>query len=149
MPHADAHAPRSAPDGAPGAAPDLVVSAVVLRDADGRIVTVRKRGTSRFMLPGGKPEPGETAADAAVRECAEELGLALSLDTLTTVGTFTAAAANEPGFTVEGFVFEHPLHGEPRIAAEIEELRWLDVSQPLPDDLAPMLEHHVLPALGL
>ena len=129
------------------ATPDLVVSAVVLRDASGRIVTVRKAGTQRFMLPGGKPEPGETAAQAAMRECAEELGLALDPSLLTSLGVFTADAANEPGLTLEGSVFEHPLEGEPRAAAEIAELRWLDPLRPLPSDLAPLLEHHVLPML--
>jgi len=34
------------------------VSAVVLRDAQGRVLMVRKRGTSMWMNPGGKPEPG-------------------------------------------------------------------------------------------
>jgi len=44
------------------------VSAVVLRNAAGEVLTVRKRNTSRFMLPGGKPDPGETPAETAVRE---------------------------------------------------------------------------------
>ena len=126
----------------------FMVSAVVLRDGRGRIVTVRKAGTGRFMLPGGKPEPGESAARAAIRECAEELGLELNPDHLTVLGVFTADAANEPGLTLEGSVFEHPLPGEPRAAAEIAELRWLDPALPLPDDLAPLLEHHVLPMLA-
>ncbi len=126
----------------------FIVSAVVLRDDRGRIVTVRKAGTSRFMLPGGKPEPGESAAQAAIRECAEELGLELNPSQLTALGVFIAHAANEPGLTLEGSVFEHPLQGEPLAAAEIAELRWLDPSQPLPNDLAPLLEHHVLPSLG-
>jgi 8-oxo-dGTP diphosphatase len=127
---------------------DFIVSAVVLRDGQGRILTVRKAGTSRFMLPGGKPEPGESAAQAAIRECAEELGLELTVGKLTALGAFLSEAANEPGLTLEGSVFEHPLRGEPRAAAEIAELRWLDPSQPLPDDLAPLLQHHVLPLLG-
>lgn len=38
----------------------VVVSAVLLPDADGRVLTVRKRGTSTFMQPGGKPDPGES-----------------------------------------------------------------------------------------
>ncbi len=130
-----------------GYAPDLIVSAVVLRDANGRILTVRKAGTDRFMLPGGKHEPGESAADAAIRECGEELGLALGHADLTHLGTYLANAANEPGFVIEGAVFEHPLTGEPSAAAEIAELRWLDPSAPLPHDLAPLLEHHVLPTL--
>ena len=141
-------APDRAPDRTADRAPDLVVSAVVLRDASGRILTVRKAGTQRFMLPGGKPEPGETAAHAAIRECAEELGLDLAPDLLTSLGVFTADAANEPGFIIEGSVFEHPLVGKPAAAAEIAELRWLDLSQPLPGDLAPLLEHHVLPVMS-
>jgi len=120
----------------------------VLRDPQGRILTVRKAGTDRFMLPGGKHEPSESAAQAAIRECAEELGLTLAPDRLSALGVFVADAANEPGLSVEGHVFEHPLFGEPRAAAEIAELRWLDPALPLPHDLAPLLEHHVLPALA-
>jgi len=143
-----AHMPAIPRDRAPDHAPDFIVSAVVLRDAGSRILTVRKAGTRRFMLPGGKPEPRESAAQAAIRECAEELGLELNPGQLTALGVFIADAANEPGLTLQGSVFEHPLQGEPRAAAEIAELRWLDPSQPLPDDLAPLLEHHVLPMLA-
>ena len=135
------------PAASPEQLPDIVVSAVVFRDDRGHILTVRKAGTQRFMLPGGKREPGETAAQTAIRECSEEIGLALDLDLLTALGVFISDAANEPGLTLNGSVFEHPLSGEPRAAAEIAELRWLDLTQPLPDDLAPLLEHHVLPAL--
>jgi len=141
--------PTPPPATNPAAAiPHFVVSAVVLRDASGRILTVRKAGTQRFMLPGGKPEQGETAAQAAIRESAEELGLALDPSRLAELGVFMADAANEPGLTLEGSVFEHPLESEPRAAAEIAELRWLDPSRPLPEDLAPLLEHHVLPMLA-
>jgi 8-oxo-dGTP pyrophosphatase MutT (NUDIX family) len=125
------------------------VSAVVLRDERGLILTVRKRGTSRFMLPGGKPEPGESAESAAIRECAEELGVRLEPTRLARLGVWRAAAANEAGHLVEGTVFEHPAVRHPQATAEIEELRWLDATaRPLPDDLAPLLEQHVLPALA-
>ena len=134
-----------------GSADDRVirVSAVVLRDDAGLILTVRKRGTTRFMLPGGKPEPGESALDTAVRECAEEVGIALDPHAMRELGTFRASAANEAGFDVEAAVFEYPSPvRSPHAAAEIEELRWLDATaQPLPSDLAP-LASAVLPALG-
>ena len=48
----------------------IVVSAVCVFDDAGRLLTVRKRGTTMFMHPGGKPEPGETAVQAAARELA-------------------------------------------------------------------------------
>ena len=41
--------------------PRIVVSAVCVFDRSGRLLTVRKRGTDKFMHPGGKPEAGETA----------------------------------------------------------------------------------------
>lgn len=126
-----------------------VVAAVCLRDADGRILTVRKRGTSSFMLPGGKLEPGETAAEAAVREVAEEVGLEVAA--VVPLGHFVTDAANEPGHLVDAEVFTADLPGEPVVSGEIDELRWLDPSSHLDlqrDDIAPLLVRHVLPALA-
>jgi 8-oxo-dGTP diphosphatase len=34
--------------------------AALIRDADGRVLLVRKRGTSAFMQPGGKRDVGES-----------------------------------------------------------------------------------------
>jgi len=130
------------------AVPVIRVSAVVLRRPTGEVLTVRKRGTHRFMLPGGKPEPGESAARTAVREAYEEVGAVLDEARLRELGTFRAAAANEAGHEVLGTVFEHPHTGTTAAAGEIEELRWLDPSGDLPDDLAPLLVRHVLPALA-
>lgn len=54
-----------------------VAIAVLLRDDD---VLIGQRGAGvalagRWEFPGGKIEPGETPAEAAVRECHEETGL--------------------------------------------------------------------------
>lgn len=124
------------------------VSAVVLRDARGAVLTVRKRGSSRFMLPGGKPDTGETAVQTAVREVREELSVHLEAAALRPLGVFRAAAANEPGFEVESTVFEHPPVSVSQPAAEIEELRWQPLDEPYPADLAPLLAEHVLPVLS-
>ena len=53
----------------------ITVAAIAFVRADGRVLTVRKRGTSRFMLPGGKPEAGEQPMDTAVREIQEEVSV--------------------------------------------------------------------------
>ena len=127
------------------------VSAVVLRDPSGRVLTVRKRGTHRFQLPGGKPDAGETAAEAGARECAEEVGVTIDPVALVWLGTFTAAAANEAGREVVGDVFVLPgfLPGAGAIGpcAEIDEIRWLTPVAPFPDDLANLLRDHALPAV--
>ncbi len=126
----------------------IIVSGVVLLSDDGSLLTVRKRGTGRFMLPGGKPESGEDALAAAVRECREEIGVELDPAALTLVGTFRADAANEPGLEVVGTIFQHPAPADVAPAAEIAELRWLDpTARPLPSDLAPLLAERVIPAL--
>jgi len=133
--------------GSPARGADIVVSAVVLRDDADRLLTVRKRGTSRFMLPGGKLEAGESAAQAAVRECREELGVELGTGDLRMLGRWQAPAANEAGMTVQATVFEHLSVTVTEPSAELEELRWLDLHAPLPDDLAPLLRDRVLPTL--
>ena len=130
------------------AQPTIQVSAVVLRDDQGRVLTVRKRGTSRFMFPGGKREPGESFEQAAVREAAEEVGIVLDPKQLVPLGTFTTAAANEDGHQVQAWVFEHPRVQAEAPGAEIEELRWQDPALPYPDDLAPLLAEAVFPALN-
>jgi 8-oxo-dGTP diphosphatase len=121
----------------------IVVAAVALV-RDGHVLTVRKRGTHRFMLVGGKLEPGESARDAALRETREEVGLRIEEATL--LGEFHSEAANEPGHTLHSTVFLVESDAEPVASAEIAEVRWTPLHDH-PDDLAPMLEHHVLPRL--
>ena len=55
-------------------------------------------------------------------------------------------AANEPGHTLHSTVFLVESDADPVASAEIAEVRWTPMSDH-PDDLAPMLEHHVLPRL--
>jgi 8-oxo-dGTP diphosphatase len=121
----------------------IVVAAVVLV-RDGHVLTVRKRGTERFMLVGGKLEPGESAEEAALRETYEEVGLEITSATL--LGEFVSEAANEPGHSLHSTVFRVESDADPIASAEIAEVRWTPLHDH-PDDLAPMLEHHVLPVL--
>ncbi|MBF6672047.1 TIGR00730 family Rossman fold protein [Glutamicibacter sp. FBE19] len=122
------------------------VSAVFIRNEAGQVLTGRKRGTTSFMFPGGKPELGESPIDAAVREVSEELGVSLDPALLSIIGTFTAPAANEEGHNVQATVFEHPLVPISEPLAEIEQLRWIDPSAEV-EELAPLLQDVVFPAL--
>jgi 8-oxo-dGTP pyrophosphatase MutT (NUDIX family) len=113
----------------------------------GSVLTVRKRGTSRFMLVGGKPEAGESAEEAARREVEEEIGLRVG--DLVPIGEYVGAAANEPGHQIRSTTFraDVPAGVEPEPRAEIEELRWHRLTDPVTDDLAPVLTEFVLPLL--
>ena len=59
---------------------------IALRDAAGRVLLARHSEGDVWLLPGGSVEPGETPADAAVREMWEETGLLVRLTRL--VGVF-------------------------------------------------------------
>ncbi|WP_256728706.1 NUDIX hydrolase [Microbacterium oleivorans] len=122
------------------------VSAAVVTDGAGRTLLVRKRGTERFMAPGGKPEPGESAAQALARELHEELGVVVSPADLAYLGRFESDAANEPGFRVLAEAFALTL--DPRsvsAAAEIAEARWLTPDEAAALPLAPLSTEHLLP----
>jgi 8-oxo-dGTP diphosphatase len=121
------------------------VVGALIHDAEGRLLTVRKAGTERFMLPGGKREPGEEDLAALARELREELGV--TLVSAEPVGVFEAVAANEPGARVRSHAYRVVVAGEIAAAAEIAELRWIDPAEPNVR-LAPLLETEILPALA-
>jgi 8-oxo-dGTP diphosphatase len=121
------------------------VVGAVIRDPAGRLLTVRKSGTQRFMLPGGKREFGEDDLSALRRELAEEIGVTVVAATL--LGRFEAEAANEPGATVRSAAYVVEIAGEIAIQAEIEELLWIDPAAPPDVPIAPLLLEHILPAL--
>ncbi|RRD05784.1 NUDIX domain-containing protein [Arachnia propionica] len=108
--------------------PEIHVSAVILTNAAGQVLMVRKRGTQRLLNPGGKPEPGETPAQCAARELDEELGLHIAPEELTWLGRVRAEAANEPGHVVVADILRHPepLTELPEPRAEIAEARFVD-----------------------
>lgn len=127
----------------------LVIAAVCFRDSAGRILTVRKRGTEKFMLPGGKLEPTESAREAAVREVGEEIGFDLDPKDLVLLGQWLTPAANEADTMISSTVFLTRLpDAAPRAEAEIAELAWLSPASAIGrDDLAPLLRDYVIPAL--
>lgn len=125
------------------------VSAVVLRDRAGRVLLVRKRGTSRWMCPGGKPEAGESGAECGAREVAEEVGLSLDPGRLEFLGELSADAANEPDHTVvaQAFLWPDPVDPHVEPAAEIEATRWVSLSDLDDPSLAPLFVHAIAPLL--
>lgn len=126
--------------------PSITVSAIAFLRDDGRVLTVRKRGTQRYMLPGGKPEAGERAIDTAVREVREELGIEIGPDALRPLGEFDSHAANEAGHALRATVFVTREPVDPVAQAEIDDLCWADPADP-DDAQAPLNLDLVFPLL--
>jgi 8-oxo-dGTP pyrophosphatase MutT (NUDIX family) len=126
----------------------LEIAAVCFLDSDGALLTVRKRATQTFMLPGGKLEPSESPRTAAAREVAEELGIACDPARLVLLGRWGANAANESDTTVDAHIFVSADRIAPAASAEIEEVRWISLNAGLNAlPLAPLLVERVIPAL--
>jgi len=123
------------------------VSAAVIIDEQERLLLVRKAGTTAFMQPGGKPEPGESGAQTLSRELEEELGIRVDPLELRGLGTYEAAAANEPGFVVVADVFAADIGDQrPVVGAEIVELRWVTRADADHLEVAPLAREYFLPA---
>lgn len=132
---------------APDSPRRIHIAAALLMRSDGMTLVVRKHGTTAFMQPGGKLEPGEAPEAALRRELSEELSISGALGEATPIGQFSAAAANEAGAIVIADLFRLDVDGEVAPQAEIEEIRWIDPAAPGSIELAPLTRDEVLPAL--
>jgi 8-oxo-dGTP diphosphatase len=123
----------------------ISVVAGLIRDESGKVLVVRKRGTSAFMQPGGKPDAGEDDVAALTREIDEELGCRVVTASVRSLGIFDSVAANEPGFFVRAAVYAVDVEGAIAPKAEIDAIAWVDPTA-LPDlPFAPLTRDHVLP----
>lgn len=113
----------------------------------GSILLVRKRGTSTYILPGGKPEGTETDEQALGREIAEELGCELRAPSLCYAGEFRDRSADGSGRDVVVRLYFVELTGIPMPRSEIEDVVWCDgkLASTLP--LAPSLFNGIIPYL--
>lgn len=123
----------------------IAIVAALVEDEQGRLLLVRKRGTSAFMQPGGKIEPGEDPLAALQREIAEELGAGIVPGSAVFLGEYEAPAANEPGCRVRAALYRVRLVGAIAIGAEIVEGVWARPAAAARLPLAPLTRDVVLP----
>jgi ADP-ribose pyrophosphatase YjhB (NUDIX family) len=135
--------------------PILAASVAIFRDGK---VLLAARGREPlkgvFTLPGGAVELGETLAEAALREVAEETGLAVRLAGFVThqeVIHLSADGRTERHFVICVFA-AHWDGGEPRVTEEASEYRWADPATldglRVTDGLAAIVAAARLVALG-
>jgi 8-oxo-dGTP diphosphatase len=98
---------------------------------DGRLLNVRSAGRDAFYMPGGKIEPGESLAEALVREVREELRLSLEPATLTEIMIVYAPAHGAADTLLRMHCFTGSAGGRPTPSREIEELSWFGLADDL------------------
>lgn len=122
------------------------IAAAVINDATGVCLLVRKQGTTAFMQPGGKMEPGETPEQALVRELKEELSIQIAIADLTYIGHFSDQAVNEPRYVIEADVYRvQGVNSVVTPAAEIAEIAWVNPKTLTTLPLAPLTQQQLLP----
>ena len=98
----------------------------VVRDEAGRLLLIRRGrepDLGMWSLPGGRIEPGETAADAAAREVLEETGLDVEIGSV-----LITALIWEGTYRVQDFA-AHVVGGELRAGDDAAEVRWVGVDE--------------------
>ncbi len=107
--------------GSSGKAGNVKIRATVIYRRDDEILFVRKR-KSKWNLPGGRVERGESPMQAALREMQEETGL--EFNTLSFVSKYQENH-------VVHFLFEarRTLPKKPRPRNEIDACRWVSMKQ--------------------
>ncbi len=99
-------------------------------DGNREVLLGRKKtgfGTGKIVGPGGHVEPGETAAQAAARETAEESGLVVNVGDLREAASVTFRFPAKPAWDMQVAVFvADRFTGEARETAELAP-RWYPI----------------------
>lgn len=115
---------------------------------DGKLLIDKPCDKPTFQMIGGKVEKGETAREAAIRECHEELGEKAIFDEslIEFVMDFEEIATSNPNQKIHMNIFQYKgqLKGELSISDEIESFMWFGAN----DDrqiLSNTLKNEIVP----
>jgi 8-oxo-dGTP diphosphatase len=122
----------------------------VIHDAAGRLLLIRRGrepGRGLWSLPGGRCEPGEDAAAAAVRETGEETGLVVTAGAV--VGRVERPGPGGVTYVIDDIACT-VTGGTLRAGDDADDARWVDAAGlavlPVTDGLVAALTHwDVLP----
>ncbi len=115
---------------------------VFVRNSSGQILLEKRNDNGMWGLPGGNLEPGESIADAAVREVREETGLTIRLTRL--IGVYSEPEDRIVTYPDNGDVVHRIdviveamiVSGELTASSESEALQFFELSD-LPKEICP------------
>jgi 8-oxo-dGTP diphosphatase len=117
-----------------GRHPDVAVCYLLRPGPAGDEVLIGRKltglGAGRAVGPGGKLDPGETPAEAAVREVAEETGILVDPSALEPRGVLDYRFPSRPAWSQRSFVFVCRSFTGAGMASEELEPEWWPVDAP-------------------
>ena len=115
----------------------LIDKLAFIEIVDRKILMTRSKGKSKYYIPGGKREAGESDWQALSREIKEELDVSLEENTMDFVGIFQAQADGQPeGVEVRMTCYSGNYTGTVKPSMEIEEISWMTTADM--DRIAPV-----------
>lgn len=97
-----------------------------IRIENGKILSTKSKGKSKYYIPGGKRENSETDEETLIREIREELNVSIISATIKYFGTFTAQAdSHKVGIIVKMTCYSAEYEGNLEPCSEIEAIKWL------------------------
>jgi 8-oxo-dGTP diphosphatase len=123
----------------------IIVKVGILIRRGTKFLMVRKESSPYFMMPGGRPEPGETEMETLSREIKEELSSCLDTSSVLFLGIFEDKAANEENALVQVYLYKGIVDGPMTPSAEIEESRWVTIEEAKTLLVAPSIKTKILP----
>jgi 8-oxo-dGTP diphosphatase len=113
---------------------------------DNRLLVQEEEDHDLYLMPGGRPEAGESPEATLVREIKEELGVDLLTETLRFIGSFEDKAAGPVDARIHMELYTGDFRGELRPCSEVKRLVWFAASDDW-NKLAPITRNKILPAL--
>lgn len=96
---------------------------------EGKILSTRSKGKTKYYIPGGKREKSESDQQTLIREVAEELNVVITPNTAIHIGNFSAQSDGaKEGINVLMTCYKAKYTGQLKASSEIEEIRWLNYS---------------------
>lgn len=101
-----------------------------IRIENGKILSTKSKGKTKYYIPGGKREGNETDEETLIREIREELNVSIILPTVNYFGTFKAQAdSHNAGVIVKMTCYTAEFEGNLEPCSEIKEIKWLSYSE--------------------
>jgi 8-oxo-dGTP diphosphatase len=100
-----------------------------IRTENGKVLMSLSKGKTKYYLPGGKREIGETDEETLIREISEEINVNIIPSSIQYVGTFKAQADGKAvGVIVKMTCYRADFEGDMKPCNEIGEIKWLNFS---------------------